>query len=520
MVISLVTALCPCRPVKFEQGIFCECTESYCDTLNVPKPKSGNQFVLITSSKQGERFAYQKAHIKTIKCIKASYKTNVLIINPEKKYKRSKIIGFGGAFTDAVTYVLTGFSPELRAKFYQSYFSPKLGIGYNFVRVPIGGTDYSLEPWTYDNQTKPDPKLKHFERLDGRDVLRNIYIKDVQKCAKMENLKIIASVWTPPLWMKAKHELFGSADNRLIPAFYQSYADYCAKWINLMDNDGVKIWAISPGNEPIYAQQPTGIPALSWQPGNQAVWIADYLAPKIKKIDQNTVKIGLFDDNRQFILGYLEKMEEQRPNVIKCNDFIFMHGYLDNITSPEILDTLYERYAKQILYTEMSWGYGQSINTDAWIFAEQLIHILMEALQHDVAGYIDWNMILDSNRGPSILGEQSIEPYLLANQNFTAFYKQPLYYAMAHFAKFIPRKSIRIDATLLGNDVSQVQTVAYLRPDKRISIILYNNDNVDSVSLTVIDALKGKIPLLLKPQSVYTLIYSNVENQKPIKNCS
>lgn len=510
----------PCRPVRVEYGINCECTENYCDTLDVPEPKNADQFILVTSSKQGKRFSYKKGCFSNAKCIKMSVEQNVLWINQEIKHKRSKIIGFGGAFTDAVTYVLTGFSSKLRANFIRSYFAPDSGIGYNLVRVPIACTDYSLDPWIYDNQPKIDQMLLNFKRLDGRDLLRNIYIKEMRQYVKKQKLKILAAAWTPPLWMKEKQELNGHVDNRLIPAFYESYARYYVRWIKLMEQDGIPIWAVTPGNEPNFSQQQSQFfPGLSWDAGNQAEWVADYLAPKLVKCGNNKTKISLLDDTRDIVLEYLEKMRERRPDVIKSNDFISIHAYFDNRTSPTVLDTLYKRYGKQVLYTEMSFGILQPLLPGSWSFAEDLIHILMEILQHDVVGYIDWNMALDSNGGPSFVGGQ-LSAFIYSNENFTAFYKQPLYYAMAHFAKFIPPHSVRIDATLLGSGVSKVQTVAYLRPDNKVSVVLYNNDEIESVPLTVVDTLKGKTNLLLKPQSLYTLVYSSVSIKKRIKKCS
>jgi glucosylceramidase len=43
----------------------------------------------------------------------------------------------------------------------ESYFS-RDGIQYNLCRVPIGGTDYSDRPYSYDDGDE-DPELKNFE---------------------------------------------------------------------------------------------------------------------------------------------------------------------------------------------------------------------------------------------------------------------------------------------------------------------------------------------------------------------
>lgn len=500
---------CPCRPVQFQYGINCECTEKYCDSLYIREPKNKSKFLLVTSSKQGDRFSYIRGHFSTKKCSKPKLEENILWINQKIRHKRSKIIGFGGAFTGSVTYILSRFSPKLRSNFYQSYFSMDCGIGYNMMRIPIGGTDFDLEPWAYDMQSENDTMLTHFTELDYRDKIRNAFIRELQQCTENDEMKLLASAWSPPLWMKAKHEWYGAEDNRLIPAFYQSWADYHGKWLNMMEEDGVSIWGITTGNEPSYAVlQQYGFEALSWDPGNQAEWFVDNLVPALDQSGNAHIKVGIFDDTRNVALEYLNEMVKRRPNVMEFTDFIAIHGYSDNVTSPDILNTLYERYGKRILYDEMSFGvFEPTLYPGSWSVGEQLITFLMGILQHDVAGYIDWNMILDSKGGPAYLGE-TLDAFIFANENYTAFYKQPLYYVMAHFARFIPACSIRIDSMFVGPSKSRVETVAYRRPDRRISVILYNKDDTIAVPITLIDATQRKTNLLLKPKSLNTFIYS------------
>ncbi|XP_055302938.1 putative glucosylceramidase 3 [Sitodiplosis mosellana] len=201
-------------------------------------------------------------------------------------------------------------------------------------------------------------------------------------------------------------------------------------------------------------------------------------------------------------------MFEQRNDVMEYADYISLHAYFDRISSPEILDEIYAKYDKQILYTEMSFAVfkGEKVLPGSWPRAEELIKILMETLQHNVAAYVDWNLILLETGGPSYLGS-FIEAYILANEDFTVFYKQPLFYAMAHFAKFISPHSIRISSAVINPGKSQVITVAYLRPDNKVCVVLYNN-GTNPVALTLADDLKGITKLQLKPKSLNTLIYS------------
>lgn len=147
----------------------------------------------------------------------------------------------------------------------------------------------------------------------------------------------------------------------------------------------------------------------------------------------------------------------------------------------------------------------RGVFSGAWWRAELLKDILMEGLNHDVAGFIDWNLILDSKGGPAYVNS-GIDAFILVNEDFTAFHKQPVFYIMAHFAKFIPRHSLRVNAKFSGSSKSHVQTVAYLTPYDKIVIVLYNNDT-NSVDFELRDALKGKTTLSLKPKSINTIIY-------------
>lgn len=53
-----------------------------------------------------------------------------------------------------------------------SYYAPAKGIGYNMMRIPIGGCDFDLAPWAYNEQPINDAKLSNFVELDQRDVNR------------------------------------------------------------------------------------------------------------------------------------------------------------------------------------------------------------------------------------------------------------------------------------------------------------------------------------------------------------
>lgn len=192
-----VASLTPCKLELTSHGSACVCDENYCDYLDDSKflPQDYNHFVFISSSSKGLRFSVSNGTFGVkeafqIKDYGERYSRTVdpLVIlsvrgNPfssflnyqrtssifiDRRIKYQKVIGFGGAFTGSVTYILDQIPGKLQNHVYKSYYSNG-GIGYNMMRLSIGGCDFDLEPWAYNEQPKNEVKLSNFTKLDPRD---------------------------------------------------------------------------------------------------------------------------------------------------------------------------------------------------------------------------------------------------------------------------------------------------------------------------------------------------------------
>lgn len=98
----------------------------------------------------------------------------------------------------------------------------------------------------------------------------------------------------------------------------------------------------------------------------------------------------------------------------------------------------------------------------------------MQDLSYDAVGWIDWNYAVDLDGGPSYLGN-GVDAGVVVNSTAGEFYKQPIYYAFAHFSKFIPPGSVRVDISqTLLNSVTGIGSVAFQRPDGAIAVVLQN----------------------------------------------
>jgi glucosylceramidase len=83
-------------------------------------------------------------------------------------------------------------------------------------------------------------------------------------------------------------------------------------------------------------------------------------------------------------------------------------------------------------------------------------------------------LALDLNGGPN-WANNFVEGPIIVNASANEFYKQPLFYAMGHFSKFIPENSVRIDIQV-NQGVKNVHHVAFKNEETRQTILVILNE--------------------------------------------
>lgn len=352
----------PCQLRKFDAGWVCVCTDDYCDTLNLPELSNANEWMLVTSTESGQRFNFSLGNFKWENNTKTASNETQCEIN--QTVLHHEVIGFGGSISGAVSYILNKLPSNLRECIYKSYYTNDDGIGYSLMRLPIGGCDFDLEPWVYNEWPQNDLKLTNFSELHSYDVLRTGLIKELMTVSQNFDIKIIGVTWSAPLWMKEKGEWPGRNDNRLKPEYYQVWADYHIRWLDLMTQQAkLPIWAISTGNEPNFAHF-TPFMGLNWKASDHAKWIAQDLGPAVKSSKHAAVQIHTFDDNRDTLQAWLSEINTSAADALSYVSAIGVHGYFDKVTSPTILDETKAQFPeKSILYTEMCFGVTGPLST-------------------------------------------------------------------------------------------------------------------------------------------------------------
>lgn len=93
-------------------------------------------------------------------------------------------------------------------------------------------------------------------------------------------------------------------------------------------------------------------------------------------------------------------------------------------------------------------------------------------MQWNYVGWVDYNLVLNSDGGPSYANIHSDAPIILGKDG-KSFTKTPAYYVLGHFSKFIVPGSVRIKLDLVPSKPN-VQMIAFLRPDNTKVVSIYN----------------------------------------------
>lgn len=463
-------------------AIVCVCNDTYCDTVTREPPIIG-AYNTYTTSESGLRFSKTGGTLNPYNNLTQCGTT--LVIEPRVRHQM--IEGFGGAVTDAAGIHWKSLSQNLQNHLIESYFS-RNGLEYNMIRVPIGGSDFSTHPYAYNEFPENDATLSNFT-LAKEDYQYKIPLIKSAMSATKRQIHIVATTWSPPPWMKTNNRYSGIS--RLKPEYFQTYADYHLKFIQKYADEGIPVWAITTTNEPLSGM--LGLDSfntLGWTQDQMAKWIINNLGPTIRNSTHKNTKILAVDDQRISIPYWFNYMVAKNPKTLDYIDGIAVHYYTDFITPAYILTEVSKAFPdKFILATEACEGsfpwQKNKVELGSWTRAANYINDIITDLNHNVVGWIDWNLCLDVNGGPNWAKNFVDSPIIVFPEN-GEFVKQPMFYAIGHFSKFIPRGSVRIKVHERKRIFSKsIENVAFLTPHGTIVAVLYNRGNRASVKIKI-----------------------------------
>ncbi len=413
-----------------------------------------------------------------------------VVIDTHKTYQ--SIVGFGAALTDASAWLIQSrLSEQQRGTLLRELFGPPPGLNFNMARLTIGASDFSLQSYTLDDLPTGDvdPQLLHFNvAANLRDVIPTVR----EALAVNPQLRIIASPWSAPAWMKTSANLIGGT---LFEQFESTYAQYLVKYVDTYRSYGIPIFALTLQNEPGFV--PVTYPGMELPATVRARIIAQYLGPALASRKPRTLILGWdhnWDEPEQPLSVFADS------DAARYTDGIAWHCYRG---SPIAQSRVHRAFpGKDTYITECSGGdWESSKNGELLWFARDL---LLGGLRNWARGVVYWNLVLDEQYGPHFGGCDTCKGVVTIDSRTGAVSRNDEYYAFAHFSRFVLPGAVRVRSTATGNGIDNV---AFQNASGGSVVLVVVNSKTDARRVSVSQD-NTSFQYTLPPQSVATFVWS------------
>jgi glucosylceramidase len=407
------------------------------------EPKNGNWYTSPATGLAGT--PYQLSRQADIATTAAS---GTATINVDTTQQYQTVLGVGSSLEESTIYNLSRMSAAGRDKALRALVDPATGAGFNVARITFGTSDFtSHDFYTYDDGAA-DPALSRFSIQ--RDVDYKIISTLQQALAINPNLKIFASAWSAPPWMKTSNAIIGGS---LLSQYLPNLATYYRKAVQAYTGAGIPIYALTLQNEPLFS--PADYPGMLVS-ADQERQLAKALRTELSA-NGLSAKIWAFDHNfsegASYAAGVLTA--DARSSV----DGIAFHDYAGD---PSVMATVKATYPdKDVLMTERSvWGTAG---------ADRIV----QYFRNQATLYEGWVSMLDQNRSPE-RWSGSPDPTMLVQSASSpdTFWKLPDYNMIAQFSKWVQPGAKRV-ATGYGS-TGTVTNVSFANPDNSLVTIVVN----------------------------------------------
>ena len=390
---------------------------------------------------------------------------------------RQEMLGIGSALTEASAYVLAQLVKEARDSVLAGLFGPT-GADYTMTRTHVGACDFTVRGnWSYDD-VPGDTALAHFSLAhdaqgfaDARDTTYSLQSLLRDALARQPGLRIVASPWTAPAWMKDNGRFYvqGQGGGHLEVQYRETFARYMAKYVAASAAAGVPIWAVTPENEPL------GVGG-QWESMEMSAdelreYIAYHLGPALAPMG---VKILQYDQNRG---DDAVRYSRAALGDAACARQVWgtaVHWYdTTNSASTPTLDAIHDLAPdKPVVHTEgcvdalgaktnspggrflgwkndawwwspgaTDWGWDWAPPADKprhprYVPVHRYARDMIDGMNHWLAGWIDWNAVLDSRGLPNHVDNRCAAP-LMVDPSSGEVYVTPVFDTMAHFSRYI-----------------------------------------------------------------------------------
>jgi glucosylceramidase len=414
--------------------------------------------------------------------------TTSLTITIDPKLRYQPVQGFGASITDSSASVLYRLTAANRDAAMRSLFDPVSGNGLSLLRQPIGASDFVVDKaYTYNDLPagETDYAMEKFSiQHDEAQII------PLLKQAKLlnPNLRIIATPWSPPAWMKTNNSLVGGA-LKDTPEIYKAYALYFVKFLKAYRAAGVPVSAVSVQNEPQNVA-PKGYPGMGMPVQQQAKFIK-VLGPAIKEAGLKTVILG-YDHNwslhpdDEALTPPNEVVEREYPGTL-LGDLeaapwvggIAYHCYYGDASRQT---AFHKQHLDMPLYlTECSGSKGAADSAEK-SFSDTLRwhsrNLIIGAMRNWSRSVINWNLALEPNGQPHVGGCDTCTGILAVGPGQTVT-PNAEYYLLGHLSRFVKTGAMRVASSSYGSIGwnGQIMNVAFRNPDGSTVLVVHNEND-------------------------------------------
>jgi len=370
---------------------------------------------------------------------------------------RQTLLGFGGAFTEAAAVALERLPAAVRAEALRAYFGPG-GAGYTLCRTHINSCDFALGNYAY-SETPADHMLAHFSIERDRQRLIPL-IRDALQLATRP-VRLLASPWSPPAWMKTNGQM--NRGGCLRPECRDTWARYLARYLQAYASEGFPLWGITVQNEPEAAQK---WDSCLYTGAQERDFIRDHLGPTLAREGLGDVRILAWDHNKDALERRAADVFAD-PGAARYTWGLGFHWYTGDHF--EALDAVHARFPQaHLVFTEGCQEGG--VKLGSWELGERYGHAIIGDLNHWTEGWIDWNMVLDRQGGPNHVGNYCDAPIIADAEGGTLHY-QSAYFYLCHFSRFLPPGSVWVESRV---EDCTLECVAARHPDGSLVAVVMN----------------------------------------------
>jgi glucosylceramidase len=379
------------------------------------------------------------------------------IIDVDSKKTYQTMDGFGFALTGGSAQLIMHMDPAKRAALLHELFADDgNNIGVSYLRLTIGSSDMNDHVFSYDDlpEGQTDTAMAKFsldpDKADVIPVMKQILAIDPR-------IKILASPWSAPLWMKTTGVARGGV---LQPEYFSAYATYFVKYIQGMKAEGIPIDTLTIQNEPLNEKN---TPSMVMLESEQDEFIKNDLGPAFKKGGIKT-KIVLYDHNLDHPLYPLSILRDPEANkYIDGTGFHLYGGTVDAMTEVHNAFPNKNLYFTEQSVTEPSGSAEMSLS-------KPVARVIVGVSRNWSKNILLWNLAADPSNGPHTNDGGCTFCRGAVTIDGNQVTRLLAYYTLAHASKFVRPGSVRI----ASNTLETLPNVAFKTPDGREVLIVSN----------------------------------------------